>query len=228
MANNKPLKIMGFWDLSRSPLTLGGLIILAQELNIQCFLTRIQTADICFLDERVDPSSDSILDLHSQRELLYDPVTKILKGLSWVQYCFLAPSLSKLKAFCKREGYRLWPNLDEEESGANDYGSTQAIQKNFLQYGAMPFFSFKTEQAQWAKNFKKRHAGIRAMVVVHLKHNPKLRGCSNANFSEWFKFFKSMQQRPVLFLFIGNDVIDPAIQNLPNVLLTRNFISDLT
>ena len=123
----------------------------------------------------------------------------------------------------------LWPPGNEQHLISHKYGSTIFVQKFFAERGFIPHLSCKNDLLRWATSFTDQYVTPSLPVVVHLKNNPNLKGCSNANFKSWYNFFLSCYgQYDVRFILIGNEPIDPQITHLPNVLVARDWESDLS
>src|SRR5690606_38840519 len=95
-------------------------------------------------------------------------------------------------------------------------------------YGQIPPLTFKQKFLNEAKNFLQEHTKSTFPVTVHLKNNPKMPGCSNADFPAWQQFFEHcIHNYPATFFLIGNEPIPHNIQRLPNVVVTQNYNTSL-
>ena len=85
------------------------------------------------------------------------------------------------------------------------------------------------ERLEWAGRFIAEHVRPKMPVVVHLKNNPREKGCSNADQEAWCDFFmRCAKDYDVLFILIGNEEISDRLKKLPNVLVARDQGSTLS
>jgi len=230
-------EIVGIWDTNISPLNLGGLLMLVEELKIQAriFETILTTISIVgdqadsLLPGKVFQYEDPIV-LSSQEACQGSLILSLLLDLDCIDGCYLCSGLGKFQEYLKASPkcHFIWPKLNEQGSVNYKYGSTLFIQKYYIERSSIPHLSCKETLVRWAKDYINRYITPAMPVVVHLKNNPKLTGYSNANFKSWQSFFQSCCGRyNVRFILIGNEPIDPGITQLPNVLVARERGSNL-
>lgn len=221
-------EVVGIWDINNSPLSLGGLLTFVEELKIQTIIHQAQSANIGIVGDR----GDSILSDRQanaavllNRESCKNLVLSVLFDVESINECYLCPTLKEFQEYLQTRLKRhiLWPQVDEHHLISYKYGSTTFIQKFFTERGFIPYLSCRNNLVRWATNFNTKYVTPSLPVVVHLKNNPNLKGCSNANFKSWYNFFLSCYGKyDVKFILIGNEPIDPQITQLPNVLVARD------
>jgi hypothetical protein len=231
-------EVIGIWDTNNSPLSLGGLLILAEELKMQTLVHQAKSVAIGIVGDCASsllpgqlPQNGEPLVLLSREACQGSVLLSLLLDLESINVCYLCPSLEELQRYlqARPKRYILWPQLDEHHLISHRDSSTIFAQKFFAERGFIPHLSCKTDLLRWAASFIAQYVAPSLPVVVHLKNNPNLKGCSNANFKSWYNFFLSCYgQYDVKFILIGNEPIDPQITQLPNVLVARDCESYLS
>lgn len=234
-SGNRPL---GVWDLRVAPLTLGGLLILVEELQIERILHGALFADICIVGDAslIFPSGRARI----QGQLITPVGEGISKGstllsavtdLESIGACYLCSTGTDLGEFLRTDGIGFipWPRVSEKGCLAHKYASTLYIQQFYLERGFIPFLSVKSNILKWAARFITDYVRPSIPVVIHLKNKPNGKRCSNADMKVWREFFWSCYRRyDAKFILIGGDDRDEELTKLPNVLVAREVGSDLS
>ncbi len=231
-------RILGIWDLRVSPVSLGGLLILIEELQMQCVIHKTHFADICVVGDaahllpirgaRADGGSVTLLDSAVCKD---SALLSVLLDMEGVGVCYLCDTIPALRDFVRASPYSYvtWPTLNEEGLVSHRYASTMFAQKFYRENGFIPHLSCKAEFIRWAMQLVERYVIPCVSVVVHLKNNRNEQGCSNADSDAWLTFFEVChQQYDVMFILIGNEDIDQRVRKLPNILVVRDFGSNLS
>lgn len=232
--------VLGLWDLRKAPLTLGGMIILVEELQAQAMLCDGDVGGVCFIH---DASHQLLLSGIAKRggavaqldaDICADSVLlSALINLKGVNICYYADSVASVKEFVSRQSppYVVWPSPDMvDERGRIDYpyGTTLFLQRFFNEHKCLHPISAKPEPIQWAVDLIERHVRPALPVLVHLKNVSRERSQSNANLEEWAAFFEvCIGRHDVKFILIGNEGIDNRIRRLPNIIVTQDLGSSV-
>ncbi len=205
--------ILGIWDLGKSPLFLGGILTLIEELAILKIIHNINLADLAIVGN-VDKQS------------LF---SRVMSGFAGVDNVYFFRNKKELDKFLKWKPHIIWPEVRRDKSIYETYGNTLFVQRFYKDKGYIPFLSVRPEIISWVNNFYKNQVVDRHPVVVHLKYNPKCtKDCSNADFDAWYEFFKVCRQyKNIVFVLIGNDVVDRRIIKLSNVVVARDYGGNL-
>ena len=231
-------RIVGIWDLYLSPISLGGLLILVAELKMQCKIHGIESADICIIgdmarllsSQHTQPDGGPVTLLDSEA-CKGSPLLSMLLDMEGIGDCYLYSTVAALKDFVQTSPYQYvtWPALSDQGVLSHRYANTTYAQRFYHEHGFVPCLSCKAKQIRYAVRFIERNVMPYVPVVVHLKNNPRERGCSNADFDAWFTFFQKCSSRyDVKFILVGNEMIDQRILGLPNILVARDLESDLS
>lgn len=232
-------QVFGIWDLCLSPISLGGLLILVAELKMQCKIHGIESADICIIGDaarllsmqHTQPDGGPVTLLDSEA-CKGSPLLSMLLDMEGIGDCYLYDTVAALKDFVQTSPYQYvtWPALSDQGVSSHRYASTIYAQRFYREQGFVSHLSCKAKHIRYAAHFIERNVMPCVPVVVHLKNNPRERGCSNADFDAWFSFFQECSSRyyDVKFILVGNETIDQRILGLPNVLAARNFESNLS
>jgi hypothetical protein len=231
-------EVIGIWDTNNSPLSLGGLLVLAEELKMQAMVHQAKSAAIGIVGDRAGslfsghlPQNGEPIVLLSRETCQGSALLLLLLDLENINVCYVCPALEEFQKYLQARPKRriIWPQADEQHIISHKYSSTIFIQKFFAERGFIPHLSCNNDLLKWATGFTAKYVAPSLPVVVHLKNNPKLKGYSNANFDSWYNFFLACDgQYDVKFILIGNEPIDPQITQLPNVLVARDFESYLS
>jgi hypothetical protein len=232
-------RIMGVWDLGTLNPKLGSLLVFIEQLKIQQFVHKADYIDLCFIgDAGLTAAGNkeagrrngqlSILDKESCGQSLF---IKTLFDIDAITSYYQCDSLSGLEHFLSNSSYdyRVWTSKDGQVILNYDFDNTFVVQDFFKKYFFIPYLSCRLELIEWAKNFFRSHVSTSMPVVVHLKNNPAEQHCSNADFDAWFAFFEAcLLHYDVKFVLIGNERIDERIYSLPNIVIARDFESNLS
>ena len=231
-------EVVGIWDTNNSPLSLGGLLVLSEELKMQALVHQAKSIAIGIVGDRAGsllpgqlPQNGEPIVLLSREACQGSVLLSLLLDLESINVCYLCPVLEEFQKYLQIRSKRhiIWPQVDEQHRINHKYSSTIFIQKFFAERGFIPQLSCRNDLLRWATSFIAQYVTPSLPVVVHLKNNPNLKGCSNANFESWYNFFLSCYgQYDVKFILIGNEPIDPQITQLPNVLVARDCGSYLS
>ena len=231
-------RILGIWDLRVSPVSLGGLLILVEELQMQRTIHRTDFADICVVGDaahllpiRGAQADGGLVTLLDSAVCKDSALSSALLDIEGIGVYYLCDTIAALRDFLRTSPYPYvtWPALNEQGLVSHRYASTMFAQKFYRENGFIPYLSCKTEPIRWAIQFLERHVTPCMPAVVHLKNNPNEQGSSNADFDAWLAFFKACyQQYDVMFIVIGSEEIDQRVHKLPNTLVARDFGSNLS
>jgi hypothetical protein len=238
--NSKKNCPFGFWDLTLSPMTIGGLLTLLEELKVlseQHQATEVELG-IVWIPDDSSPLSNLLgqaahISLTESSACSEVPLIAMLLELEGVAACHLFRSGTDLQNFLSQttKSYITWPPLTPEGNVDYEYNYTHFIQKFFREQGYIPTLSSKAESTQWAANLIRDRVLPSTPVVVHLKNYIRPSGQPdwyNACMEEWQAFFDTAQSRyDAIFLLIGNEFIPQDIRTLPNVLVAQDLGSNL-
>lgn len=231
-------RILGIYDLHVSPISLGGLLILAEELQFQRRIHMADYIDVCVVGDAAHLLSVGCTQAGEDQVTLLD--SKVCKDSAFlsalldiegIHACYLSNTIAALQDFLCSSPYPYvtWPTISEQGPIDYTYNSTIFVQKFYRENGFLPYLSCQAELVQWAVDFIQCNVQPYLPVVVHLKNNPNEPGSSNADFDAWLTFFKDCyQQYDVMFILIGNEEIDQRVRKLPNILVARDSGSNLS
>jgi len=240
--NGNEKKILGIWNIDVSPLTLGGLILFIEELQIQQIIHKIDSVELCILGKDIQTARSypvshfgnipSELAGNCDANIIKQVSTiPIIRDFSNISRCYLVSSYKEFQRVFnkKHNSYILWPDIKAKKNDDYKYSNTQYTQQFFLDNGYIPYPKCKGDSLNWAKQFLNKNVLPAVMVVIHLKNNQNAKNCSNADFDAWYGFFKHYTEKTdTKFILIGNEPIDSRILTLPNVIVTRNYESTLS
>lgn len=232
---------MGIWDLNVSPMSLGGLLILVEELKILCEVHQACEADLCVVVDGQGP----VISIPSWTDNRWAALTdsdsckdaallSVATGVEGIGTCFLAASMDELRHFMHHSGcsYVSWPPLSPEGTIDHQYGYSLFVQEYYRKQGRIPLLRCKADPIRWAVRFLKTHVAPSVPVAVHLKN--KLRGADqrpdwyNAIHDEWHAFFQAAYDRyDIRFVLVGDDAIPERIRALPNVIVAQDWGGEL-
>lgn len=231
-------RILGIWDLRVSPVSLGSLLILVEELQMQRTIHRTDFADICVVGDaphllpiRGMKANGGLVTLLDSAICKDSALLSALLDMEGIGVCYLCDTIAALRVFLRTSPYPyvMWPTLNEQGLVSHRYASTTFAQRFYCENGFIPYLSCKAEPIRWAIQCVGRYVIPCIPVVVHLKNNPNEQGSSNADFDAWLAFFKACyQQYDVMFIVIGGEEIDQRVRRLPNTLVARDFGSNLS
>ena len=236
----KLVRPIGVWDLTVSPITLGGLLTLLEELKIWSEIHKSNAVDVCVVGDPTSlvllshlPTDKHWISLTDNSACKESGLLAMLLGMEGVETCYLFTSGADLQCFLHQAPYEYipWPALTPQGSVYHQYGYTLFVQKYYRENRCIPFLSCKAEPLRWALEFIRNYVASSIPVVAHLKNKLRSSGKPdwyNARFDEWDLFFQSICSRyDVKFLLIGNEPVPAEIRALPNVIVTQDLGSDL-
>lgn len=234
--HGKKKRIMGIWDSTTQPISLGGLLILIEELQILRTIHGVDFADIGVICEETYLRS---INLEQAKKNLVTLVNNniqddrllifVLKNIKGVDACYLTNTVEKLKKFINLHSYLTWPMISEKGIVSHRYESTLFVQQYYREEGSIPYLYCKDDSVEWARNFITRYCLPRMPIVVHLKNSPNQQHCSNADLGAWLDFLNnSHKSYDTVFILIGNEEATQRMRNLPNVLISKDFNSNLS
>lgn len=217
---SKHKRIVGVWDLRITPVRLGDLLTLVEELHISRKVHIARFSDVVIIydakhlqvpAEYFDTSEIIVLN---KRVRKISPVVSLLYDLEGINNCYIVKTADALATTVDDASNIVW----------HTYDTTLFVQKFFHENGFIPTISCKPYVLKWARNFIK-HNVLGMPVVVHLKNKGT---DSAADFDAWFSFFnKCAKKYSVTFIFIGNEKINNTVRQLPNVCIAKDFDSNL-
>lgn len=225
-------KLAGIWDVSRSAGSIGMLLILLEELEIQRQIHHADAVEVILvgdtkylLDASLRESVDAPSGLGLPDSAGLSPVMSVLNAMSGIAGCHVCADRMAL-----RDAARLldgncvpWPDPEMLVHGRYTYDSTQIIQAYFARTGSIPKLSVNEELLAWARAYllEKSKGGL--SVAVHLKNNPATPGQSNADLESWLAFFSNCANRhDAHFFLVGDDATNQNFRNLPNVTIAQS------
>lgn len=235
-------KILGIWNLDVFPLTIGGLIIFIQELQVQQIIHRVNSVELCILGKDIKTAcSYSIRDCSNIPSVIVgicDPsfsrllsAISIIRDFSNISRCYFVSSYTEFQRTFQNnnDSYILWPDINEGKFDIYKYSNTRYLQQFFFNNGYIPIINCEEGTLNWVLHFFNMHVYPAVPVVVHLKNNLTTKNCSNADFNAWYGFFKHyVEKTGIKFILVGNEPIDPRILTLSNVVVTKNHESNIS
>jgi len=225
-------KVAGIWDVSRSAGSIGMLLILLEELEIQRQIHHADVVEVILvgdarylLDGSLCERADAPNGLGLPDSARLSPVMSVLKAMSGITDCHVCADRIVLRnATSLLNGNSVpWPDPRMLVQGKYTYDSTQVIQSYFSRTGSIPRLSVTRELLAWARPYllEKSRGGL--SVAVHLKNNPATPGQSNANLESWLTFFSNCANKhDAHFFLIGDDATNENFRSLLNVTIARN------
>lgn len=225
-------KIAGIWDLLRSGGTLGTLLILLEELQVQRRIHQADTIDVIVAAdakqlcgnegaERFDRSGG---DTGSRIETVA-PLIAVLRAMecvSGIHVCTDAPSARKTAEMTGSDCI-VWPPLETLIEGRHNYDSTRVVRDYFARAGEIPALCVTPELSAWAKGYLEHQAAGRLPVAAHLKNDPAAAGRSNANAGAWLAFMERCERdQRVHFVLVGDDAVPAQFRALSNVTIAKD------
>lgn len=192
----KGKNIKGVWMTSREPLSLGGLLVLRQELEM---LAASQGASD--LELTIDgPGSKSVISEDGLPHQVFQSF--------WPVQITAGPGSEEA-----------WPPLPERESPEFSYMSMSRVIRLWRESGMKPVLRWSPVADTIRPDFKGR------LYTLHLKQVGEGRAEeSNASPGEWESFLKK-QASPGKrnFVLLGNDPVPPEIRAIPGVYVARDL-----
>lgn len=230
-------RILGIWDGRIAPPSLGGLLILIEELQIQCYVHQAKIADLAVLHcpgTRIFPqpgfveksSSWVADDVRSRVGGIFSALQAVADIEKWFQF----ESFGELQVFIDqcRESYVVWPHLHERGEVRHEYSHTINVQRFYTGHGFIPQLRCRPDALRRGMEFLKYYISPALPVVVHLNTISHEDPSSLADLEAWYTFFAACRNRfDVSFILIGDDEPGQQFRRLSNVLITRDVGADL-
>lgn len=225
-------RIAGIFDLARSGGSLGTLLILLEELEIQRRVQRAEAVEVVLVADAKD------LAVGIQRGRAHAPggaglprsvnvaalttAVQAMSGITGCHACFDRSALDEVIGLV-RGGCALWPDPVTLVAGGHSYDSTASIRKFHARTGSIPRLSVSAARLALARGYVSAKAGGRLAVALHLKNNPAVSGQSNADLASWHAFISGCRRDvPAHFFLIGDDATNADFRDLPNVTVARD------
>ncbi len=225
-------RIMGIWDLARSGGSLGRLIVLLEELEIQRQVHDADVVDVVIVSDAshlIERAPNAQVDLcagsGSSKVGSLQPVVAVIRAISGVADCYVCLDEQTIHdaKHLMRTHCVLWPDPDALVQGRHNYDSTRVIQDCFARRGNIPRLRVNVELLAWAGRYLEEKAQGKRSVAVHLKNNPNISGQSNANMGAWLEFFRFCHQEArVHFVLVGDEPVSTEYRSLPNVTIAQD------
>jgi hypothetical protein len=210
-----PDSLTGVFDLKRSGGSLGMLIILLEELEIQRTLHGAPSAELVMVGDAAQllPGADAPEAGAPGEAGKLAVLASVARAMSGISGCrSWGPGEADLPADC-----RLWPDPALLVQERYSYDSTARIRNYFARTGSIPRLSVKPELLAQAKAYLEQHSGGRLPVAVHLKSSANQPGQSNADVASWRALFCCQEARGSHFFLLGDDAANAGFADLPNV-----------
>ena len=224
-------RVAGIWDVTRTGGSIGILLVLLEELEIQRLIHHADVVEVILvgdatylIDVSLSERADAPEGLGLPNSARLSPVMSVLQAMSGVtdrHVCSdrlaVADAINLISTNCIP-----WPDPEMLVQGKYTYDSTRVIQSYFVQTGSIPRLSVTTELLGWARGYLQEKSGGRLPVAVHLKNNPNVPGQSNADLESWLAFFsKCARKHDAHFFLVGDDATNETFRNLPNVTIAK-------
>ncbi len=225
-------RIAGIWDWARSGGSLGSLLILLEELQIQCRTHGADAIDVFIVRDAVDlidgmppggPDAPGRLPVPDPgKAAAMAGIARAMSGVADCRVCFEQAAVRDAKALM-RTGRIMWPDPELLVRGGHCYDTTRAIQDFYSRAREIPRLSVGAGLAGWADAYLKERAEGRMPVAVHLKNNREIAGRSNARMDSWLTFMSGCQrEHRVHFFLVGDDPVDPRFRALRNATIAQD------
>lgn len=220
------LTLLGLWDIRQTPVTLGGLLLYLAEMSMMSQLYGSKSRILCFLDSKKRHKGVERFIPDQCKEFPLFSLLAHIKGIDGFVRADSMASIYEYKNLLQRQS-TLWPKplpISVMEYDVYKFNSTLPLQMNFLEQGHIPNVELSEYMMKWAESFLQHHASYKIPFVLHLKNNATGRQENNANLEEWLQFLIYAQcYKNILFILIGNEMVDIRMHNLSNVLITQNL-----
>ena len=224
-------QILGLWNLDVSPVSIGGLLIFAEELELLRTIHHAETINYLFFSSSFEKVHILSPVSHEARgPVLIESQASIsailLKTLSHTgaTYCWHTVTEASLAKYLGQSSAIHWP-VSAQASTDHPYCTTIALQELLQKYrgkiSKVPLTATQ-ELSLWADQFWAEYGAGRCCVAVHLRHTPES-PVGNAKQEEWAQFFSQVQSaHRAFFVLIGTDPILQCAMNAPNVLCSKD------
>ena len=219
-------RVAAVWDTNRNPVTLGGLLLLIQELAMLRQYVGATRSELCFLGV---PEGDFAFPPAGWIELNeeagpYHPLTELALSSTVLDACFQFRDREGLAALAASgEPALLWPDYSCDVMASYGYGTTLYVQRLYALMNRLPLLAWRGEGVAWTDSLLKQQVWPRVPIAVHLRNDPAIKGPGNANLEAWETFFQAgATSYDFCFVLVGSDDLPPQFEALPNVLVTNN------
>lgn len=197
---DKQSTIVGEWDVSREKLTLGGLLIFRQELEMLAFERGVKKICARF----VAPSGFGENDIPQF-------VSQALSS----QYQFLIEKVPTIIPDA-------WPVQSDRDKEFFSYQSFSRVILLWKKMGRFPKLLWDYSLVQRIRMFRNQFKG--KVFTIHLKRVSDNVLDSNADLNEWELFFKHHAiLGKINFVILGSDVISESISKIPGVFVAESY-----
>lgn len=219
-------RVVAVWDTSRGPVTLGGLLLLLQELAMLGQYVGATRGELCFLGV---PEGEIAFPPEGWFELSegtgpHHPLIELALSSAVPDACFLCRDREGLAALAaSAEPALLWPDYSCDVTAGYGYGTTLYVQRLYARMNRLPFLAWRGEGVAWADSLLKQRVWPRVPIASHLRNGPAIEGPGKANLEAWETFFKAVANSyDVCFVLVGSDDLPPRFEALPNVVIANN------
>lgn len=219
-------RVAAVWDTNRNPVTLGGLLLLIQELAMLRQYVGATRGELCFLGV---PRGDIAFPATGWIELCegagpYHPLIELALSSAVPDACFQCRDQEGLAALAASgEPALLWPDYSCDVMASYGYGTTLYVQRLYALMDRLPLLAWRGEGVAWADSLLKQQVWPRVPIAVHLRNDPAAEVPGNANLEAWGTFFKAVANSyDVCFMLVGSDDLPPQFEALPNVLIANS------
>jgi hypothetical protein len=201
MSEDRVPGISAVWDLERERLTLGGALVLRQEVEILAQLHGVSNACV--------HGRFSAHNAEAARR-----IAESVFGSSALEI-----SLTENRIVGVKDE---WPTADARAKAEFSYFSYERVTQLYLEHGLAPRLTWSSTCASGARALRARFSG--RLVCLHLKRvEPFLEEDSNADLSMWRTFLRAHAEPGVTdFLVLGSDDIPSDLFSICGVTSARD------
>jgi hypothetical protein len=230
-------RLIGLWDLSTEPFTLGGMFNLMSELKCQAEGHSETVAGVCLiwnnehpLPAGVFPPASTAMTLLPTANWQDSAVVSAMMAFEGIDNLYVAGSVKEVRKFIQNENgnYSVWPSSEPGEAQINhEYPSTGHVQRFFDANNYVPRIKLRAGPTERAQAFLRDNAPSGQAVIVHIKSDSPIPQERDACINEWAEFIRDHESdSDTTFIAIGNDDVEP-FRNLANVVVARDSGNDL-
>lgn len=232
-------KILVVWNLDLNPLSIGGLLILFVEIQIQQIKNNIKSVELCIIGRGLGTYKSYVINNYFLLEIEKTIDLHLIERFKFLSIISDFSNLSKIHLVENLSGFFtqfsefqnqfiFWPSIKEISKLEKICPSTKLAQRFYGKNHFIPTIVCHGDSLHWAEKFLLNFVYPAKPVIVHLKNNTSERKCSNANFDAWYGFLKYFSNdNKYKFVLIGNEPVDDKIVSLPNVIISRDYGSNL-
>jgi len=200
--------ICAIWDIPKAGSGLGSFLLFQEELLLYRDILRLDGIDLFFFTGSKEMSSPYLADLAR-----FNPFIRSMK--------IMKDKPDILNDRINSYGF-IWPSTNCGQNFSYNE-STLHIRKLWKQTGNLLCpespSGIRAKATSWMQTYIPPEW---YPIAVHLK-NGNVNKQSNANQTEWLKFFEDCRYKklPVIFILIGNDFYDKGFNDCPNCIITQ-------